>query len=106
MAFDLFMDDFYVCEGRAMERVCFLLKVRKERLDEYKQRHRTVWADMRQALTARKQVLAACWTGILSFLVPFASGIIVGRFLYSALAPPQISMWEFSLFVGAALSVP
>src|SRR6202044_2599726 len=33
-----------------MERVCFLLKVRKERLDEYMQRHRTVWADMRQAL--------------------------------------------------------
>ncbi len=33
-----------------MERVCFLLKVRKERLDEYKQRHRSVWADMRQSL--------------------------------------------------------
>jgi L-rhamnose mutarotase len=33
-----------------MERVCFLLKVRKERLDEYKQRHQSVWADMRQAL--------------------------------------------------------
>ena len=33
-----------------MERVCFLLKVRKERLDEYKQRHQSVWAEMRQAL--------------------------------------------------------
>ena len=34
-----------------MERVCFLLKVRPERLDEYKARHREVWADMRQALS-------------------------------------------------------
>jgi L-rhamnose mutarotase len=34
-----------------MERVCFLLKVRKELLAEYRQRHDTVWDDMRQALT-------------------------------------------------------
>jgi L-rhamnose mutarotase len=34
-----------------MERVCFLLKVRKERLEEYKERHRDVWAEMREALT-------------------------------------------------------
>jgi L-rhamnose mutarotase len=34
-----------------MERVCFLLKVRKERLEEYKVRHRDVWAEMRAALT-------------------------------------------------------
>jgi L-rhamnose mutarotase len=33
------------------ERVCFLLKVRPDRLDEYKQRHREVWAEMRQALS-------------------------------------------------------
>lgn len=34
-----------------MERVCFLLKVRRDRLDEYKERHKTVWAEMRQALS-------------------------------------------------------
>jgi L-rhamnose mutarotase len=34
-----------------MERVCFLLKVRKELLAEYRQRHDAVWDDMRQALT-------------------------------------------------------
>ena len=34
-----------------MERVCFLLKVRGDRLAEYKARHEAVWADMRQALT-------------------------------------------------------
>ena len=33
-----------------MERVCFLLKVKPERLAEYKERHKTVWPDMLQAL--------------------------------------------------------
>jgi L-rhamnose mutarotase len=33
-----------------MERVCFLLKVRQERLDEYKRRHKSVWPEMLQAL--------------------------------------------------------
>jgi L-rhamnose mutarotase len=33
-----------------MRRVCFLLKVRPDRLDEYRERHRAVWADMRAAL--------------------------------------------------------
>jgi L-rhamnose mutarotase len=33
-----------------MERVCFLLKVRPERLVEYKERHKAVWPDMLQAL--------------------------------------------------------
>jgi len=28
-----------------------VLKVRRDRMEEYKQRHREVWADMRQALT-------------------------------------------------------
>jgi len=33
-----------------MERVCFLLRVRPERLAEYKERHKAVWPDMLQAL--------------------------------------------------------
>jgi L-rhamnose mutarotase len=32
------------------ERVCFLLKVRPERLAEYKERHKTVWPEMLEAL--------------------------------------------------------
>ena len=36
--------------GRLMERVCFLLRVRPERLDEYRARHRAVWPEMRDAL--------------------------------------------------------
>ena len=35
-----------------MERVCFLLRVRPDRLEEYKERHRSVWPEMRDALTA------------------------------------------------------
>jgi L-rhamnose mutarotase len=33
-----------------VERVCFLLRVDSERLDEYKERHRNVWPEMRDAL--------------------------------------------------------
>jgi L-rhamnose mutarotase len=33
-----------------MERVCFLLRVRPDRLDEYRARHRAVWPEMRDAL--------------------------------------------------------
>ncbi|MFI6422609.1 L-rhamnose mutarotase [Streptomyces sp. NPDC050842] len=34
------------------QRVCFLLKVRAERVDEYRARHAHVWADMLTALSA------------------------------------------------------
>ncbi|MEV0202785.1 L-rhamnose mutarotase [Nonomuraea sp. NPDC050691] len=33
-----------------MQRVCFLLKVRDDRLDEYRERHKAVWPDMLEAL--------------------------------------------------------
>ena len=33
-----------------MQRVCFLLKVRTDRLEEYRRRHEAVWADMQAAL--------------------------------------------------------
>ncbi len=35
-----------------MERVCFLLKVRPDRLAEYRERHTAVWPDMLAALRA------------------------------------------------------
>jgi len=34
-----------------MERVCFLLKVRADRLAEYRLRHREVWPEMLEALS-------------------------------------------------------
>ena len=33
-----------------MQRICFTLQIRPERLEEYKQRHRAVWPEMQQAL--------------------------------------------------------
>src|ERR1039457_3528664 len=33
-----------------MQRVCFVLQVRPERLEEYKERHRSVWPEMQAAL--------------------------------------------------------
>jgi L-rhamnose mutarotase len=33
-----------------VQRVCFLLKVRPDRLEEYRSRHRAVWPDMLAAL--------------------------------------------------------
>ena len=35
-----------------MERVAFVLQVRRDRLDEYKARHRAVWPEMLEALSA------------------------------------------------------
>jgi len=35
-----------------MQRVCFCLQVKPDRLAEYKERHRSVWPEMQQALRA------------------------------------------------------
>lgn len=34
-----------------MRRVCFVLKVRQDRIEEYRERHREVWPSMRAALS-------------------------------------------------------
>ena len=39
-------------EENAMQRVCFQLQVKPDRLEEYKERHRAVWPDMLAALAA------------------------------------------------------
>lgn len=53
-----------------MERVCFLLRVRPERLDEYRARHRAVWQPMLAALRA------SGWRNYSLFLRP--DGLLVG----------------------------
>jgi len=53
-----------------MKRVCFLLQVRPERLDEYKERHKTVWPEMQQALRETG------WTNYSLFLRE--DGLLVG----------------------------
>jgi L-rhamnose mutarotase len=55
-----------------MERVCFLLRVRRDRLDEYRERHRAVWPDMLRALSETG------WHNYSLFLRP--DGLLVGYF--------------------------
>ena len=53
-----------------MQRVCFLLKVKQDRLDEYRERHQAVWPDMLTALRA------AGWRNYSIFLRD--DGLLVG----------------------------
>lgn len=53
-----------------MERICFVLQVRPDRLDEYKQRHRAVWPEMQEALRETG------WQNYSLFLRP--DGLLVG----------------------------
>ena len=53
-----------------MQRICFTLQVRPDRLDEYKQRHRAVWPEMQQALAE------SGWNNYSLFLR--ADGLLVG----------------------------
>src|SRR6267378_4845512 len=53
-----------------MKRVCFVLQVKPDRLEEYKARHRTVWPDMQAALRETG------WSNYSLFLRP--DGLLVG----------------------------
>jgi L-rhamnose mutarotase len=55
-----------------MERVCFLLRVRPDRLEEYRERHRAVWPQMLAALRD------AGWSNYSLFLDD--DGLLVGYF--------------------------
>ncbi|HXZ70015.1 MAG TPA: L-rhamnose mutarotase, partial [Streptosporangiaceae bacterium] len=56
--------------GGAVERVCFLARVRPDRLEEYRAAHRRVWPEMTAALTS------AGWANYTIFLA--ADGLLVG----------------------------
>jgi L-rhamnose mutarotase len=53
-----------------VKRICFLLQVKPERLDEYKERHRAVWPEMLAALRETG------WNNYSLFLRP--DGLLVG----------------------------
>lgn len=53
-----------------MPRVCFVLQIDPARVDEYRERHRAVWPEMRQALAD------AGWRNYSLFLRP--DGLLVG----------------------------
>ena len=53
-----------------MHRVCFILYVKKDRLEEYKERHKAVWPEMRAALSETG------WHNYSLFLRP--DGMLIG----------------------------
>ncbi|WP_028066854.1 L-rhamnose mutarotase [Solirubrobacter soli] len=53
-----------------MERVCFEVRVRADRLDEYRERHKAVWPEMLAALSA------AGWSNYSLFLR--SDGLLIG----------------------------
>ena len=67
-----------------MERVCFLLQVRPERLDEYTGRHAAVWPEMLDALRA------AGWRNYSLFLRP--DGLLIGYLETDDFAAAQAAM--------------
>jgi L-rhamnose mutarotase len=67
-----------------MERVCFLLRVRPDRLDEYSARHREVWPEMLEALQT------AGWRNYSLFLRD--DGLLVGYLETEDFAAAQAAM--------------
>ncbi|MET7547848.1 L-rhamnose mutarotase [Streptomyces sp. NBC_00121] len=67
-----------------MQRVCFLLKVRQERLEEYRERHAAVWPEMLAALSA------AGWHNYSLFLRE--DGLLVGYLETEDFAAAQAAM--------------
>ena len=67
-----------------MERVCFLLRVRPDRLDEYTARHREVWPEMLDALRT------AGWRNYSLFLRD--DGLLVGYLETEDFAAAQAAM--------------
>jgi L-rhamnose mutarotase len=53
-----------------MQRICFVLQVKPERIEEYKERHRSVWPEIKQALQETG------WNNYSLFLRP--DGLLVG----------------------------
>ena len=53
-----------------MERVCFLARIRPDRLEEYRARHQQVWPEMTDALRS------SGWTNYTLFLAD--DGLLVG----------------------------
>lgn len=67
-----------------MQRICFLLKVKPEHIDEYKRRHAEVWPDMLQALSE------SGWKNYSLFLRD--DGLLVGYFETEDLAAARANM--------------
>jgi len=69
-----------------VQRVCFQLEVKQDRVEEYKERHRTVWPDMLEALSATG------WHNYSLFLRP--DGLLIGYFETPSLEAALAGMAE------------
>jgi L-rhamnose mutarotase len=67
-----------------MERVCWTMRVRPERLEEYKARHREVWPDMLAALRETG------WSNYSLFLT--GDGLLIGYLETEDFAAAQAAM--------------
>lgn len=67
-----------------MNRVCFQLQVKPDRLDEYTERHTAVWPDMLRALKGTG------WHNYSLFLRP--DGLLIGYFETASLADARAGM--------------
>jgi L-rhamnose mutarotase len=67
-----------------VQRVCFLLKVRQDRIEEYRERHAAVWPEMLSALSA------AGWRNYSLFLRD--DGLLVGYLETEDFAAAQEAM--------------
>lgn len=67
-----------------MERVCFQLQVKPDRIAEYTERHRSIWPDMAEALAATG------WNNYSLFLRP--DGLLIGYFETESLDAARAGM--------------
>jgi len=67
-----------------VQRICFVLKVRQECVEEYRRRHREVWPEMRAALAETG------WHDYTLFLRP--DGLLVGYLLTESFANARAAM--------------
>ena len=71
-------------DAPARKRICFLLKVRQDRLEEYKRRHQAVWPEMQDALRD------SGWHNYSLFLRP--DGLLIGYFETPSVEAAQAGM--------------
>lgn len=74
-----------------MDRVCFLLRVKPERLEEYRERHRAVWEPMLAALRD------SGWRNYSLFLRP--DGLLVGYLECEDFSAAQHAMQRYDVNV-------
>ncbi len=64
-----------------------------------------VGAELRLPSGIPRQLLAASRIGVLSVVVPMALGLPMAALLYRPLAPANVALWPFALYMAVAVSI-